>query len=125
MDPVRFAEEFLYNGRERVFGRRRQGGEGELGGVEGAVERGDVVGSWQGHFLGRELVRPEGRDRLGLPNASECEVRVGPGGRFIAVEGSPMALYLSCERVVVEEHGVIRSKGEWGASVRTSHALVP
>lgn len=25
-----------------------------------------------------------------------------------------MALYLSCERVVVEEHGVIRSKGERG-----------
>lgn len=72
MDPVRFAEEFFYDGRERALGRRGQGGEGELDGMEGAVERGDVVGLRQGHFLGRELVRPEGGDRLGLPDASEC-----------------------------------------------------
>src|SRR2546421_10325550 len=108
MDPDRFAEELFYNGRERLFGRRRQGGEGELSRVEGTVKRADVVGLRERHFLPRQLVQPKGRDRLGLLDARGREAGVGPRGGSVAVKGRPVALYF----IVVS--GVVAEESKWG-----------
>ena len=72
MDAVSFAEEFFDGRVERVLGGGREGGEGELRGVQGAVERGNVVGLWEGLLFGEVLVRPEGGGGDGLRDAGGC-----------------------------------------------------
>ena len=92
MDSVVFAQKLFYSWLERIFRRGGEGGEGELGGMEGAIQRGDVVELRKRHFLSCELVGPEGGDVQSLVNASGREMRVGPGGGLVTVKGGPVAL---------------------------------
>jgi len=85
VDAVRFAEQFFHSWLERMFGRGGKSGEGELGGMEGAVQRGGIIGLRKRHLLEAELGGPEGRDGNGLGNAGGCQMGVGPNGGAIAV----------------------------------------
>jgi len=86
------AEALLDGGRKGGPARQGEPREGQARGGQAAAQRAGVVRLGRGDLLVREQVLPEAVGCVCLLDARGRELRVGPGGRVVAVALAPVAV---------------------------------